>query len=119
MRKESIFMSHKNFCSAVNNVVLAVGILCILYYLMCGVFVRFGQSMLWVWPVAGALLVARFFLARAGIIAALPKGLLVAARSLIALGAALFIGVQCFVISGMVSAAPANLDYLILAYTAE
>ncbi len=107
-------MNAKNYCPAVNNIVLAVGIACVLYYFMCGVFVRFGQSMLWVWLAAGAVLIARYFLAKAGIIAMLPKGLLITARSLIALGAAFFIAVECFVFSGMVSAAPQGLDYLIV-----
>ena len=99
-------MNAKNFSPAVNNIVLAVGIACVLYYFMCGVFVRFGQSMLWVWLAAGIVLIARYFLAKAGVIAMLPKGLLITARSLIALGAAFFIAVECFVFSGMVSAAP-------------
>ena len=107
-------MADKNFCPVVNNIVLAVGILCIVYYLACGLFVRFGQSALWVWPLVGCLLIARYFLAKNGIIAALPKGLLIAGRSLIALGAAAFIAVECMVFSGMVSAAPAGLDYLIV-----
>ena len=107
-------MSEKNFCPAVNNIVLAVGVLCIVYYLMCGLFVRFGQSALWIWPLAGAVLIARYFLARAGIIAAIPKGMLITGRTLIALAAAFFIAVECFVVSGMVSAAPAGLDYLIV-----
>ena len=107
-------MNEKNFCPAINNLILAVGVLCIVYYFMCGLYVRFGQSMLWVWPVMGAVLIARFFLARAGIIASLPKGLLISGRTLIALGAAFFVAVECFVVSGMVSAAPAGLDYLIV-----
>lgn len=70
--------------------------------------------MLWIWPVMGILFIVRFFLCRAGIIAALPKGLLIAARSLIALAVALFIALESLVISGMVSAAPQGLDYLII-----
>lgn len=107
-------MADKNFCPAVNNIVLAAGIACIVYYLACGLFVRFGQSALWIWPLAGCMLIARYFLAKNGIIAALPKGLLITARSLIALGAAVFIAAECLVFSGMVSAAPAGLDYLII-----
>lgn len=107
-------MNGKNYCPVVNNIVLAVGIACILYYLMCGMFVRFGQSMLWVWLAAGIVLIARYFLARAGIIATLPKWLLVSARTLIAMGIAVFIAAECFVISGMVSVAPQGLDYLIV-----
>lgn len=104
----------KNYCPFVNHLLLIAGIGCIVYYLMAGLFVRFGQSMLWIWPVMGAALIARFFLCRAGIIAALPKGLLITVRSLIALGIALFIALEGFVISGMVSAAPQGLDYLII-----
>ncbi len=107
-------MDAKNYCPIVNNIVLIAGICCIAYYLMAGLFVRFGQSVLWIWPLAGAVLIARYFLCRAGIIAMLPKGLLITARSLIALAAAFFIAVECFVISGMVSAAPQGLDYLII-----
>lgn len=107
-------MAERNFCPVVNNIVLAAGIACIIYYLACGLFVRFGQSALWIWPLVGCLLIARYFLAKNGFIASLPRGLLIAARSLIALGAALFIAVECMVVSGMVSAAPAGLDYLIV-----
>ncbi len=107
-------MAERNFCPAVNNIVLAAGILCFVYYLACGLFVRFGQSALWVWPLAGCLLIARYFLAKNGIIASLPRGLVITARSLIALGAACFIAVECMVFSGMVSAAPAGLDYIII-----
>lgn len=107
-------MADKNFCPAVNNIVLAVGIACIVYYFACGLFVRFGQSALWIWPLVGCMLIARYFLAKNGFIAALPKGLLITARSLIALGAAVFIAAECMVFSGMVSAAPAGLDYIII-----
>ncbi len=107
-------MNEKHFCPLVNNLVLILGVLCIVYYLACGLFVRFGQSALWIWPLVGALLIARYFLARSGYIASLPKGALIVGRSLIAAGVALFIAVESFVISGMVSAAPPNLDYLIV-----
>ena len=66
-------MADKNFCPAVNNIVLAVGIACIVYYFACGLFVRFGQSALWIWPLVGCMLIARYFLAKNGVIAALPK----------------------------------------------
>ena len=107
-------MNAKNFSPAANHCVLVVGILCIVYYLMCGLFVRFGQSMLWVWPVVGCALILRWALARAGVIAALPRGLLWTARALIALAVAFFLTVIGFVVSGMTGAAPAGLDYLIV-----
>lgn len=107
-------MNGKDFCPIVNNCVLAVGVACILYYIMCGLFVRFGQSLLWIWPVAGVILIARFFLARAGIIAMVPRGALIAGRTLIALAAAFFLLVQGMIVHGMVAAAPDNLDYLVV-----
>lgn len=107
-------MNVKNFCPTVNFCVLALGVACIVYYLLCGLFVRFGQSMLWIWPIAGAILIARFFLARAGVIAALPKGLLVFSRTFIALCVAFFLCVECMIVGGMTDDAPASLDYLIV-----
>jgi len=47
---------------AVNIVILIFGILCILYYIGMGLAVRFGQSMLWLWPVVGVLCILRFAL---------------------------------------------------------
>ena len=43
-----------------NIFILAFGILCILYYIGMGLAVRFGQSMLWLWPVVGAFCIVRF-----------------------------------------------------------
>lgn len=107
-------MADKTFCPVVNNIVLAVGVLCIVYYFACGLFVRFGQSALWIWPLVGCLLIARYFLAKNGFIASVPRPALIIGRSLIALGAAVFIAAECMVVSGMVSAAPAGLDYLVI-----
>ena len=76
-------MDAKNYCPVVNNIVLALGIACVLYYFMCGLFVRFGQSMLWVWPVAGAVLIARYFLAKAGIIVTKDNGVVSASSVVI------------------------------------
>jgi len=107
-------MSGKDFCPIVNNCVLAAGIACILYYIGCGLFVRFGQSLLWIWPVAGVILIARYFLARAGIIAMIPRGLLITARTCIALAAAFFLLVQGVIVSAMVTSPPSGLDYIVV-----
>ena len=107
-------MNGKDFCPVVNNCVLAVGIACIAYYILCGLFVRFGQSLLWIWPVAGAILIARYFLARAGIIAMIPRGLLITGRTLIALAAAFFLLVQGVIVSAMVTSPPQSLDYIVV-----
>lgn len=107
-------MVHRHFSPAMNYIVLGVGIACIVYYLFCGFFVRFGQSVLWVWPVVGAACVARFFLVRAGMLNVLPLGLIYAFRAFLALCLAFFVTVEGFVISGMVRTPPDNLDYLIV-----
>ena len=49
-----------------NRVILAIGIACFAYYLLMGLAVNFGQSLLWVWPLAGVACIARYFLFRHG-----------------------------------------------------
>ena len=46
----------------VNRLWLAFGIVCILFYLMCGIMVRFGQSLLFAWPMLGVFCIARWWL---------------------------------------------------------
>lgn len=43
-----------------NVLFLLLGLLCIWYYIGMGLAVRFGQSLLWVWPVVGVLCIVRF-----------------------------------------------------------
>lgn len=107
-------MNTRPYCPIVNGVVLAVGIACILYYIMCGLLIRFGQSMLWVWPVAGVILILRFFLARAGIIAQIPRPLLWTGRSLIALAMAFYLTIVSIAASGIFIPPAQNMDYIII-----
>lgn len=107
-------MNVKNYCPAVNRIVLTVGVLCILYYVLCGVMVRFGQSMLWIWPVAGIVLIARYFLARNGVIALIPRPLLWTGRTLFALAMLFYLTVVSIAASGMFIAPAENVDYLIV-----
>ena len=46
----------------VNRLFLIAGILCILFYLIEGITVRFGQSLLYLWALLGAALIGRFLL---------------------------------------------------------
>ena len=41
----------------INDIILVLGILCILYYLGMGFAVRFGQSLLWLWPLMGGIFI--------------------------------------------------------------
>ena len=46
----------------INRLWLIFGILCILFYLMCGILVRFGQSLLFLWPMLGVFCIGRWWL---------------------------------------------------------
>ena len=50
--------------AAVNNAFLVFGICCILYYLAMGIMVRFGQSLLFLWPMLGLACITRWLLWR-------------------------------------------------------
>ena len=45
----------------INVIVLILGVAMIVYWLILGVSVRFGQSIMFLWPLAGGLCIARFF----------------------------------------------------------
>lgn len=46
----------------VNLLFLLVGMLCFVYYFANGFLIRFGQSLLWLWPLIGTALLVRFAL---------------------------------------------------------
>ena len=45
----------------VNWIILILGIAMIAYYLALGIFVRFGQSLQFLWLIGGLMCIARFF----------------------------------------------------------
>lgn len=96
----------------INRLFLASGVICIFYYVLCGVAVRFDQSMLWVWPVVGAGLILRYALVRCGV--ELPKWPKMVLRTACCLMLAVFFAVQCLVLTGMFEKCPAGVDYIIL-----
>lgn len=102
----------------INRLFLVAGIICIIYYILCGIFTRFGQSMLWVWPVAGGLLLARFgiveFSIRRGTPLPYPNWVVYIVRAVSAVLIAAFILVEAFVLTGFYSECPANVDYVIV-----
>ena len=102
----------------VNTLFLILGIGCILYYLACGIGVRFGQSMLWIWPVMGAFFLIRFAVVQVsisrGVALPYPVWLIRSFRILCCMLLALFLTVEGFVISGFFAQCPANVDYLIV-----
>ena len=96
--------------SALGIVYIAAGIACVVYYFVIGLWSRFGLNISWIWPAAGAVLIAAGLLTRA----ALPHWLRWAWRALLGAVLALVIGLECLVISGMHATAPAGMDYLIV-----
>ena len=101
-----------------NALFLILGIGCILYYFACGIGVRFGQSMLWIWPVVGAFCLLRFAVVQVsisrGVALPYPVWLIRSFRILCCMLLAVFVTVEGFVISGFFAKCPANVDYLIV-----
>lgn len=102
----------------INWMFLAAGILCIIYYVLCGILTRFGQSMMWVWPAAGVLLLARFGIValsiRRGTPLPYPQWVVYIVRAVSAVLIVAFALVEGFVISGFHNDCPENVDYLIV-----
>ena len=76
-----------------NWLILGFGVCCLVYYLILGIGVRFGQSLMWLWPVVSAACIGRFLLFRNGT-PGIPRWLLRSVRCLVALGVAAFLLVE-------------------------
>lgn len=102
----------------INRLFLAAGIACIVYYLICGFGTTFGQSMLWIWPFAGAVFLVRYAVVRRSIESGrplpFPKWLICAASAVFVCGIALFAVAEAFVISGFHNDCPEGVDYVII-----
>ena len=102
----------------INNLFLALGVLLLLYYLGMGISVRFGQSMLWVWPVAAAVCLGRFFLWRAawkkGKNSPLPRWLSVVIGIGVTLALAVFLFVEGLILSASLRRPPEGLDAIVI-----
>ena len=102
----------------INDLILLLGVFCFVYYLGMGIFVRFGQSMLWLWPLGGTVCLVRYFLVRRSIRTGervpLPRWFIVLWRVCLAAGFAFFFFVEYFVCAGAVEQAPAELDCVIV-----
>ncbi len=102
----------------INNLILAFGIACILFYLVCGITVRFGQSLLFMWALLGAACVCRWALWRRawkrGRAHPFPGWLLAAARCVLIVCFAFFCFVEYFVFSAAFSAPKDGLDAIVI-----
>jgi uncharacterized SAM-binding protein YcdF (DUF218 family) len=102
----------------VNDLFLVAGIACLLYYLGMGLAVRFGQSMLWVWPLMGVACLVRWAwwrrAWRQGKRAPVPRWLVWTVRVLAVLALAVFAWVESFVFSAAFQKAPDGLDSIVV-----
>ena len=104
------------FARTVNYIILALGICMILYYLMLGFAIRFGQSMQFLWLLGGLILIARFgfwtWADRAGKLPTSP--LLLPLRIALLAAVALFLIAEAVILLPGLRAAPAGLDYIVV-----
>lgn len=87
----------------------ALGVLCIVYYLIIGAWSRFGLSLSILWPILGGLL-----LVSAALVGRVPTGLSYVWRGVLILWLVGTLILEGFVISGMNARTPQNLDYIIV-----
>ena len=102
----------------INNIILVIGILCILYYLAMGFAVRFGQSLLWLWPLMGAVCIFHWCVVnrsiKTGRPVPLPKWVRTIFVILIAAALLIFTAVQIVIASAAAEKPPQGLDCIIV-----
>lgn len=103
---------------AVNGLFLLGALFCFGYYLLNGILIRFGQSLLFLWPLMGAFLLIRFIVFevhyRTGKPLPVSKRFLTVFRALAALAIAFFIVVEGVILKAAFTEPPAQLDYVIV-----
>ncbi|MGN0185753.1 MAG: YdcF family protein [Aristaeellaceae bacterium] len=101
----------------VNRLILLLGIAMIAYYLALGIFVRFGQSLQYLWLLGGVLCIARYLywrhVEKSGRYPAHRK-LLRALRVLFCLTLAFFLTVEGVILCGGMMEAEPGLDYIVV-----
>ena len=101
-----------------NRFYLLFGILCIVYYLLCGITVRFGQSLLFLWPLLGLFCIGRWWLWKRawakGKSHPFPRWLLTAIRVVLLCCIAFFLYVESFVMSAAFAEPEPGLDAVIV-----
>lgn len=93
---------------------LSMGILCFLYYLLCGFYGGFHISILWIWIAAGIGFLLAGTLGTAPFKNRWAKRCRKMVFCMTAVFAALFFIIEALVFSGMNSKGPEDLDYIII-----
>lgn len=101
-----------------NYIFLALGVVCIAYYLACGFSVRFNQSALWIWLAAGLFFILRFSIVQVSIVRGqplpFPPWLVHSVRIICVLALVVFAAVEILVIKDCFVKCPPDVDYLIV-----
>ncbi len=102
--------------SVINTLILIAGLLMIVYYLALGLCVRFGQSLMFLWPTVGILCVARyFFWKHASRVGRLPGGVILTVLRVAVLAlVAFFLVTECVIAVGGMGRATQGLDYIVV-----
>ena len=102
----------------VNRLWLVFGILCILFYLAEGILVRFGQSLLFIWPMVGLFCIGRWWLWRRawkqGKDHPFPGWLLTAIRVVLIVCVAFFVFVEYYIVSDAFKRPEDGLDAIVI-----
>lgn len=102
----------------INNIILALGIFFIAYYVVTGLVVTFHQSLLFLWPLAGAVCILRYVLVRRSLLTGLPVPLpgwfILAWRICLIVGFAFFAFVEFFIVRSSFEKAPGGLDAIVV-----
>jgi len=106
----------KRFEKTINIIVLLLGMAMIAYYLALGIFVRFGQSLmfLWLWGGIACILRALYWLWADRRKKVPPRKLLIPLRIIVALGLAFFLLVEGIILAAGFGHPSAGLDYIIV-----
>ena len=96
------------------KILLALGIISLLYYIVCGAVGGFKISVLWIWLAAGGFCAAAGLGWLDGLWALLPAAIRTALAAAFCLFMAAFLLVEGRVLSRMSAAGEANLDYIIV-----
>lgn len=100
----------------INYLVLVLGLAMIAYYLALGIFVRFGQSLQFLWLIGGILCIARFaFWTWADYAGCIPRSpLLLPLRIALLVAVVLFLIAEIWILLPGLGDAPEGLDYIIV-----
>lgn len=100
----------------INLLILILGLAMIAYYLILGIAVRFGQSLQFLWLVAGLLCILRFLYWRRAyrLNRCPPRALTWPLRAIVALLLIGFLALEGVILAAGLGSAPQGLDYVIV-----